>query len=118
MGYLVKVNLNDLPWKDDNVRRTCLRELEHLALDSRGYRTAWQQYVAYGHHLIVLFEDQESAFDYMKLLIDKPYFGRVSIEDSQMQTRIRTDVLPQEPGHLRFGDLPPDYAPRGLRTSE
>jgi len=82
--YVVKVNFNELPYLKENkeMRKTCLGELEKLALEAEGMVVIRNDLLAHipSFHQIVVFQDQNYAFGYAQKLFEKPYVGRVTVE--------------------------------------
>ena len=81
-GILVKINLNELPWIDEEVGKKCLEEIEEMAAASKGFIRSWHQGILIEpFNFTGEFNTINNATSFGAALLLKPYVGRVSYEN-------------------------------------
>jgi hypothetical protein len=94
MTYVLKVYLNDVPFKDETVRNTCMNNLTEITVESKGYVKAWKSFFEnQEYHFLSEFKDKNTAVSYMEKILDLDYIGRVSIENADMESRVMITPL-------------------------
>lgn len=94
MTYTLKIYLNDLPFNDETVRKTCMNNLTQITVESKGYMKAWKSFFEkQEYHFLSEFKDKNTAVSYMEKILELEYIGRVSIENADMESRVMTIPL-------------------------
>ena len=95
MTYILKVYLNDLLFKDKEARKTSMRNLVELTVESNGYMNSCKSFFhKQEYHLLAEFKNKNTAVSYMEKILDLDYIGRVSVENAEMENRVMTKPLP------------------------